>query len=164
MLRDVADAQPPPTTSDLTSGDILDAYEEIVSSAHVLTAVFNARFATIESSGLAPLALRTIDAAGRRGLSQVDLARALNQSAPKTTRLVDFLEHSGLVLRSPHPSDRRINMIHLSDAGDATLKRITDTALQLGRRLLERNDGTSLKDFRSQLSQIVLVSKETLPL
>lgn len=147
----------------LTANEILDIHQEIVSSALALTTVLNARFAQTEPSGLAPFALRAIHAAGRRGLSQIDLARSLHRSAPSTTRLLDFLEHLQLVERTPHPSDRRINMIHLSDAGQTMLDDILEDARLLGFHLFPPESETSKNDFRSQLSRIILISQETRP-
>ncbi|CAN5432004.1 hypothetical protein BH09PSE1_BH09PSE1_22200 [soil metagenome] len=149
-----------PAAPEITSDDILDTLEEIVSSALALTTVLNSQFSHTETSGLAPFALRAIHMAGRRGLSQIDLARALHRSAPSTTRLVDHLEHERLVVRSAHPSDRRVNMIHLSETGRTMLDNVLANALAFGLRLFDAESETSIKEFRLKLCRITSISKD----
>lgn len=147
---------------ELKPDDILDTLDEIVASAIALTSVLNIHFSTTEPSGLAPFALRAIDKAGRRGLSQIDLSRVLHRSAPSTTRLVDYLEQEGLVARSAHPSDRRVNMIHLSEQGRVRLDLLLADALAFGLKLFNDENETSIKDFREKLCRIKNISTNTI--
>lgn len=66
-------------------------------------------------------ALRSIELAGRRGLSQVRLAKTLGLSAPAVSKLIDSLERQGLVERRFDPIDRRHRLLHLADPGKAQL-------------------------------------------
>ena len=61
--------------------------------------------------------LQVVDAAGRRGVSQAEIAAALRVSASCVTRLIDRLEKDGLISRRQHPTDRRINTVHVTPAG-----------------------------------------------
>ena len=45
-----------------------------------------------------------------------DLATRLGTDAPYTTLIVDDLEKRGLVVRTPHPDDRRSKLVTLTDA------------------------------------------------
>jgi DNA-binding MarR family transcriptional regulator len=53
-----------------------------------------------------------------------ELASALLCSPSRMTRLVDRIEAAGLVRRTPHPSDRRVTLVALTDAGGELLKRV----------------------------------------
>jgi biotin operon repressor len=57
-------------------------------------------------------ALEHLELAG--ALSQRDLADRLLLSSGSVTTLVDRLERSGLVIRTPHPTDRRVTMVRLA--------------------------------------------------
>jgi DNA-binding MarR family transcriptional regulator len=51
----------------------------------------------------------------RDGISQQELCNASFRDKPSITRLVDNLEKLGLVKRVPSDSDRRINLIYLTN-------------------------------------------------
>jgi DNA-binding MarR family transcriptional regulator len=46
-----------------------------------------------------------------------DLAMRLGTDAPYTTLIVDDLEKRGLVIRTPHPDDRRAKLVTVTEAG-----------------------------------------------
>ena len=46
-----------------------------------------------------------------------DLAARLGTDAPYTTLIVDDLEKRGLVIRTPHPDDRRSKLVTVTEAG-----------------------------------------------
>jgi DNA-binding MarR family transcriptional regulator len=48
-----------------------------------------------------------------------DLAVRLGTDAPYTTLIVDDLEKRGLVIRTPHPDDRRSKLVTVTEAGRA---------------------------------------------
>lgn len=53
-----------------------------------------------------------------------ELASALLSSPSGMTRLVDRIEFSGLVHRTPHQSDRRVTLVVLTDTGRELLERV----------------------------------------
>ena len=53
-----------------------------------------------------------------------ELASALLSSPSGMTRLVDRIEFSGLVRRTPHQSDRRVTLVELTDQGSDLLERV----------------------------------------
>lgn len=65
------------------------------------------------------------------GVSQQDLADATYRDRPGITRLVDNLEKEGWVERKPHATDRRTNLIFLTNKGKeiekSVVKVINDT-------------------------------------
>ena len=57
-------------------------------------------------------------------VSQSDVARRLRVEGATVTRMVDLLSKEGLVERSPHPSDRRVNLLRVTEKGEGELRRI----------------------------------------
>lgn len=58
--------------------------------------------------------------------SQSDIARRLRVEGATVTRMVDILSNEGLVVRSPDPGDRRVNLLSITQKGEAVLERILD--------------------------------------
>lgn len=61
--------------------------------------------------------------------SMGDLAGFLGVDASYVTGLADALEERGLVERRPSPSDRRVRLLEVTDAGRALLDEVHDTVL-----------------------------------
>ena len=62
------------------------------------------------------------------GLSQADVAEALGIERARLVRLLDELEHRGLIRRQPSPRDRRSHALVLTREGARKLKPIRDLA------------------------------------
>lgn len=73
--------------------------------------------------------LREVEAAGRRGLPQAALVKALNLSPATVSKAVDGLERAGMVEREFHTHDRRQRTLRLSDKGQ-TQRQMCDGSLQ----------------------------------
>jgi len=58
-----------------------------------------------------------IIAKSKTELSQRALADQLGVEGPSVVAMLDRLEQAGLVLRAPCPTDRRVKLVHLTDAG-----------------------------------------------
>jgi DNA-binding MarR family transcriptional regulator len=65
--------------------------------------------------------LNVVDAA--EGLSQHAIGEAIQAPASRMVAIVDELEHRGLVERRPHPGDRRVHALYLTDEGRELLAR-----------------------------------------
>jgi DNA-binding MarR family transcriptional regulator len=59
-----------------------------------------------------------------RPIPMRELAAALRCDNSYVTAVVDSLEERGLAERQTHPTDRRIKVVHLTDAGAVLAKRI----------------------------------------
>ena len=71
--------------------------------------------------GLTHLAtLSTLEVHGR--MTPGELAAHERVQPPSMTRVIGALEERGLVVREPHPSDRRQALVQLSDAGRELLR------------------------------------------
>jgi DNA-binding MarR family transcriptional regulator len=85
---------------------------------------------------LAPLKLTPADAGILRllrhseGISQQNLAKALNMHASRLVALIDALESDGLLLREPHATDRRLYSLRLTSKGNEVLRTIGELARQ----------------------------------
>lgn len=62
------------------------------------------------------------------GLSQTEIATSVTKDRQTMTRLLDHLENGGYVQRRPHPSDRRCNLVFITDSGLEMQQRLTNVA------------------------------------
>ena len=62
-------------------------------------------------------ALTLLNISKRNAHSMSELCRLYDCDASNITGIIDGLEQKGLVSRRPHPTDRRVKLIHLEDAG-----------------------------------------------
>ena len=67
-------------------------------------------------------------AKSRDDLSQRALADQLGVEGPSVVSMLDRLEAAGLVLRAPCPTDRRVKLIHLTEAGRALYAQVKKQA------------------------------------
>jgi DNA-binding MarR family transcriptional regulator len=86
------------------------------------------------------------------------LMRALSQTlgiSPRTvTGLIDALEADGWVTRSPHPTDRRVTIVALTEAAEATLARLRQSYEGLAHDLLAGLPEADLATCRSVITRI----------
>jgi DNA-binding MarR family transcriptional regulator len=76
-----------------------------------------------EALGLSFGRIRAIRRLARRPMSMGELAGALTIDAPYATVVVDDLEAQGLVVRRPHPTDRRAKLVEVTRKGRALARR-----------------------------------------
>jgi len=83
---------------------------------------------------LGPLGLTPPDAGILRmiriqeGISQQNLAKALNMHPSRLVALIDALEERGLVVREAHATDRRLYSLRLTEKGQEVLQSMMDLA------------------------------------
>ena len=70
------------------------------------------------------------------GLSPGEVARRLGLATPTVTRAATRMEATGLLRREPHPSDRRLVRLRLTDRGRELEKVIDEQTNQLTERAL----------------------------
>jgi DNA-binding MarR family transcriptional regulator len=84
-------------------------------------------FGGVVKLGLTPGDMKTLfELDPDDGCSMSELANTLHCDASNATWLVDRLEERGLVLRRPHPRDRRVKTVVLTPEGVATKKLLID--------------------------------------
>lgn len=88
------------------------------------------------------------------GLSQQALAAALGTVPSRLVALMDELESQGLVERRAHETDRRINALHLTEKGRATLQSISRIAREHRQDLLAALSDEEQKQLASFLERV----------
>jgi DNA-binding MarR family transcriptional regulator len=87
--------------------------------------------------------------------TQTTLATALKVSPRNVTGLVDALEASGYVARTPHPKDRRAVVVTLTDRGSQTMARMEHERNQIAAELVADLDADQQEELRQGLDSIV---------
>lgn len=87
--------------------------------------------------------------------TQRPLADALDVSARNITGLVDALAAQGLVVREPHPADRRATLVSLTDRGSAVAKHMEDGHIELSNVMFEPMSEQEFTGFAARLDDVV---------
>jgi DNA-binding MarR family transcriptional regulator len=114
-----------------------------------LAAAITAALAPHGIDGRELAVLRTF--AGGRPRSQQEGAADLHIDRTTMVGLVDALEAKDLVVRQPHPDDRRKNVVEPTDAGRATLRRADAAARAAEHRFLSPLDDAQVDQLREAL-------------
>ena len=93
-----------------------DAVDAILYAAHRIR---TAADAALRDHGLSLSGLKLLKALAGGDRSMREVSQVLHVSPRTVTDLIDGLEARGLVVRGPHPSDRRVTLLHLTEAGAA---------------------------------------------
>jgi DNA-binding MarR family transcriptional regulator len=86
---------------------------------------------------------------------QSALARALGVTPRNVTGLVNGLEASGLVERSPHPSDRRAALVHLTRDGSRAAAALVEDERELARYLFAGRPSAELRSLAAGFDQLL---------
>lgn len=79
------------------------------------------------------------------GISQTALAELAGVEAPALVRTVDLLEEQGLVERRASPTDRRVNLVQLTEVGREAVGDIHEIADALRREVMEGLDPATVR-------------------
>jgi DNA-binding MarR family transcriptional regulator len=85
------------------------------------------------------------------GLSQQELAERTFKDPPNTTRILDKLQRKGLIVRRPDASDRRVQLIYLTDQG----RRLRDVLVPLAQQVLARACAGISEDERATVLRVL---------
>jgi len=78
-------------------------------------------------------------------MSQRALADLVGVEGPSMVSMLDRLEREGLVTRAPSPTDRRVKLVHLTEAGTALYKQVKEQANAVRGALLGDIDPVQLE-------------------
>lgn len=92
------------------------------------------------------------------GIHQSGLAEILDIEGITLTRIIDKLEAKGLVKRSKHPSDRRVWLLHLTEAAHPLIAQMRELGDATRAEALE---GLSEPD-REHLTQMLTIMRKNL--
>lgn len=115
------------------------------------------RFAErIGELGLQPPEFRVLNIVDAgEGESQQAIAEAIGAPPSRMVAIVDGLEQRGLVERRPHPSDRRVHVLHLTAKGRKLLARGREVAAEHERDITRGMSGADRKRLVALLQKIV---------
>jgi len=139
----------------------VDAVDAIIYAAH---RVRTAADAALREHGLSLPGLKLLKALGDGDRSMRQISQALHVSPRTITDMIDGLEARGLVARHPHPSDRRITLLHLTDAGAGELARASTTSERVAAAAIGALDEDEQHTLRSLLERICVAEGEPVPL
>jgi len=85
------------------------------------------------------------------GMTQAEMAEALEIQPISLVRLIDRLGLHGLVERRPHPRDRRANRLYLTEKGRATLAQLVPVGRTVAGEVLAHFDEPQVADLLQKL-------------
>jgi DNA-binding MarR family transcriptional regulator len=88
------------------------------------------------------------------GISQRELAHRLRMHASRLVGLLDDLQQRRLIERRPSEADRRLYALHLTQEGEAGLKKIMEVAREHQRSLLSSLDEEEQRALAAMLARI----------
>jgi DNA-binding MarR family transcriptional regulator len=88
--------------------------------------------------------------------AQQRLAEALGVSPRHVTGLVDALESAGFARRLPHPQDRRVLLVELTEQGAATVDQMQQQRARDAAALVDGLAGREVEALRSSLDTILI--------
>jgi MarR family transcriptional regulator, organic hydroperoxide resistance regulator len=98
----------------------------------------------------------------RDGQTTGKIAEAIGVEGPTVVRAVQRMEANGLVERRPHPDDKRLVMVCLTEKGRRIQQDVRQTMSDLGKAALRGVDEAARAGFLAVLSRIAAnVSRET---
>ena len=136
------------TDLELTTSLMVELYERLSSW----------ELATVKDSSITLPQMHTLEILGAvPSLRMKELAASMGISTGTLTINVDRLEKLGLVIRSPHKTDRRSILVSLTEAGQKMYTEHHQHHLQLTQTILKTLTQAELGLFVSILGKLVLV-------
>ncbi|MEO7128497.1 MAG: MarR family transcriptional regulator [Rhodoferax sp.] len=93
------------------------------------------------------------------GITSRQLCSALNILPPNLVGMINALERRGLIMRHPHPNDRRATGLHLTEAGQTLMHDAEHTASDLEARAANRLSAAERKTLMRLLQKIYIKAK-----
>jgi MarR family transcriptional regulator, transcriptional regulator for hemolysin len=90
----------------------------------------------------------------REGMTQAEMAEALEVQPITALRLLDRLCEQQLVERRPHPRDRRANCLYLTPKGHAILRQLVPLSEEIVAEVLTSMDDAEVGDLLRQVLRI----------
>ena len=88
-------------------------------------------------------------------VTQSDLCDLTRKDKPSMTRLIDNLQRSKIVVRVPHATDRRVNLIHLTQYGASLHEKVGAVVQSVVDKALENISESEVTVARTVLNQII---------
>jgi DNA-binding MarR family transcriptional regulator len=111
------------------------------------------RRAAVERTGLSFSRIRILRRLASQPMTVKQVAEAATIDAPAATVAVNDLEARGLVVRQPHPENRRCKLVSLTDAGYDVIA-VLDETDDPAPEVLANLDEQDLNDLRTILARL----------
>jgi DNA-binding MarR family transcriptional regulator len=98
--------------------------------------------------------LRILRGARPQAIKSSEIADRMIYRDPDVTRLVDRLSKQGLVSREEDPSDRRVVLVRITDAGLTLLERLDEPADRYTRSVMAGLSAQRLRELCSLLDEV----------
>jgi DNA-binding MarR family transcriptional regulator len=114
--------------------------------------MYNEEAVKADSTMATGFALLSIDP--DEGTPSTALGPRMGMEATSLSRILNSMEERGLIVRKPHPNDRRSVLIHLTDLGLEKRAVSREFVLQFNNRIREEVDQEALNQFYSVIDTI----------
>ncbi len=109
-----------------------------------------------QAHGITPVQYAALYAALRQpGLDQRTLAATIGFDTSTIGGVIDRLEKRGLIERQASPTDRRVRLLHVTEAGAALVDEVIPAMLKAQQRMLEPLPAADRPRFLAMLKTIV---------
>ena len=88
-------------------------------------------------------------------VTQRELCDLTRKDKPSMTRLIDNLERNKIVVRVPHATDRRVNLIHLTQYGASSHEKVTEVVQRVVDKSLEGVSEDEVNFARALLNKVI---------
>jgi MarR family transcriptional regulator for hemolysin len=112
--------------------------------------------ALTEAGGSLPAWLVLLNLKTRRIANQRELAEAVGVREATLTHHLNAMEADGLLTRRRDPSNRRIHVVELTEAGEAAFLALRDAAAAFDRRLRRGITAAELANLEGLLSRLAM--------
>lgn len=114
-----------------------------------------------EAHGITPVQYGVLQAVyNQPGVDQRTLARTVGLDASTIGGVVDRLEARGLLARSLSPTDRRVRLLSLTEAGQRTRMAVVPAMAQAQHRMLAPLTAAEQAEFMRMLNLLVAANNE----
>ena len=97
-------------------------YEVVDAILHAARRIRTSADTALRQSGLSLSSYKLMRVLEHSDQSMREVSDALQVSPRTVTDMIDSLEARGLVVRRPHPADRRVTLLHLTEDGQRHLE------------------------------------------
>jgi len=126
--------------------EMLDALDKALAA--------DAELGSMELSAAQFIVIATL-ALAETAKSASDLCRGISYDAGAMTRMVDRLEHKGLIRRNRHPQDRRVVYIELTEEGARAFPRMKSISMDVMNRFLRGFSQVEARQLESFLTRML---------
>jgi len=124
----------------------------VTRTAKALSRAFDQELAA--AGGTLPTWLILLSVKSGRAATQRELAKAVGIQGATLTHHLTALESAGLISRTRDPSNRRVQRVELTEAGDAAFLRLRQAAQRFDARLRQGLDEDEVDQLRELLGRL----------